>query len=131
MSNQEQQEHHVEIATTILNQFGGNKALKMIGGKPAMGHNDGKTKSVVPMGNEGDTIVDIKFEAEAKEIDGVSPNVARIIYCNGTDTYNMVFFRAINLSATVLKEYDDVYCDMLQDLFEDTTGVFLTLHPRG
>lgn len=124
-------DYHIGIATTILNQFGGKKALNMIGGKPAMGSNDGNAKSAVPMGNEGDTIVDIKFEAEAKEIDGVAPNVARIIYCNGSDTYNMVFFNATGTMARVLKEYDDVYCDMLQDLFEDTTGLFLTFHPRG
>lgn len=121
----EQKDYHRDIATTILNQFGGNAALSLIGGKPSMGYGDSKTTSAVDMGQDGDTIVDIKFEGKAKEIEGVSPNVVRIIYCLGSDTYKMIFFRAVGNTATVLKEYDDVYCDMLQSLFEDETGLFL------
>lgn len=121
---------HREIATTILSQFGGHQALSMIGGKPAMGYGDSKARSAVSMGLDGDTIVDIKFEATAKEIEGVSPNVVRIIYCLGTDTYRVIFFRAVGNTATVLKDIDNVYCDMLQDIFEQTTELFLTFHPR-
>lgn len=128
---QQEKDIHREIATTILSQFGGHQALNMIGGKPAMGYGDSEARSAVPMGQDGDTIVDIKFEATAMEIDGVRPNVVRIIYCLGTDTYRMIFFRAVGTTATVLKEYDDVYCDMLQDIFEQTTELFLTFYPRG
>jgi hypothetical protein len=95
-----------------------------------MGYGDSKVQSAVPMGQDGDTIVDIKFEATAEEIEGVRPNVVRVIYCLGTDTYRMIFFRAVGSTATVLKDLDDVYCDMLQDIFETTTGLFLTFHPR-
>lgn len=122
---EQEQLHHKEIATTILNQFGGHMALKLIGGKPAMGASDGNKNSVVSVGNEGDTVVDIKFEGTAEEIEGVRPNVVRIIYCLGSDTYRMIFFRAVENTAVILKEFDDVYCDMLQSLFEDTTGLFL------
>lgn len=120
---------HRQIAINILNQFGGKMALALIGGKPAMGFNDVITEnakpSAVPMGEAGDTIVDIKFEAKAKKIEGVRPNVVRIIYCVGSDTYRMIFFRAVEDTAVVLKDIDDVYCDMLQTIFEDTTGLFL------
>jgi len=122
---EQEQLHHKEIATTILSQFGGHMALKLIGGKPAMGAGGHVEGSAVPMGNEGDTIVDIKFEGTAEEIEGVRPNVVRIIYCLGSDTYRMIFFRAVENTAVVLKEFDDVYCDMLQSIFEDTTGLFL------
>lgn len=127
---QQEKDIHRQIANTILSQFGGHQALSMIGGKPAMGYGDSKARSAVPMGQDGDTIVDIKFEATAKKIEGVSPNVVRIIYCLGTDTYRMIFFRAVGTTATVLKDIDDVYCDMLQDIFEETTDIFLTFHAR-
>lgn len=117
---------HRQIAINILNQFGGKMALALIGGKPAMGASSGQiARSAVAMGEAGDTIVDIKFEATAKKIEGVSPNVVRIIYCVGSDTYRMIFFRAVENTAVVLKDIDDVYCDMLQTIFEDTTGLFL------
>lgn len=123
---EQEQLHHKEIATTILSQFGGHVALRLIGGKPAMGASNGEVEgSAVPMGQKGDTIVDIKFEGKAEEIEGVRPNVVRIIYCLGSDTYRMIFFRAVEDTAVVLKDVDDVYCDMLQSLFEDTTGLFL------
>ncbi|PMR71785.1 hypothetical protein [Billgrantia endophytica] len=122
---EQEQLHHKQIAHTILSQFGGHVALKLIGGRPAMGAGGKVEGSAVDMGNEGDTIVDIKFEGKAEEIEGVRPNVVRIIYCLGSDTYRMIFFRAVENTAVVLKEYDDVYCDMLQSLFEDTTGLFL------
>lgn len=117
--------YHREIANTILSQFGGKTALMLIGGKPACGGSNGNKNSVVPVGDEGDTIVDIKFEGTAKKIDGVRPNIVRIIYCYEPDTYRMIFFRAIDNQAVVLKDFDDVYCDMLQTLFEDTTELLL------
>lgn len=126
----QEKEIHREIANTILSQFGGHMALNMIGGKPAMGPSNGNKDSVVPVGQKGDTIVDIKFEATAKEIEGVRPNVVRIIYCLGTDTYRMIFFRAIDNAAIVLKDLSDVYCDMLQDIFEENTNLFLTFNSR-
>lgn len=123
--NNEAQEYHRHIADTILSQLGGSVALRLIGGRPAMGPSNGNNDSVVPVGDEGDTIIDIKFEGDAKEIDGIRPNVIRIIYCHNPDTYRFILFRATGNMARVLFDINDVYCDMLQDLFEEKTGLLL------
>jgi hypothetical protein len=123
--NNEAQQYHREMANTILTQLGGMMALKLIGGRPASGESNGNKDSVVPVGNAGDTVVDVKFEGEAKEIDGVRPNVVRIIYCLSSDTYRFILFRATGNMARVLFDLSDVYCDMLQDMFEEKTGLFL------
>lgn len=48
----------------------------------------------------------------------------RIIYEEGKDTYVMQFLNRVN---SVVKEYEDVYCDELIANFEQTTGLYLKL----
>jgi len=38
-----------------------------------------------------------------------------------SDTYTMTFYNG----AEVIEEYDDVYCDQLQDIFSSVTGINL------
>ena len=68
------------------------------------------------------------------------PNFITITH-NGKDLYDVVFgrkgmkkdkdlgFSIPNYSE--LNTFDDIYSDMLMDLFEKETGLFLTLNPRN
>lgn len=107
---------------TMVSQFGGNKAAVMIGAQYCCHSIDG---------NEA---VDVIFKARAKRIGRSSPNVCRIIYNRGLDTYTMKMLRSPSVKAMLngaevkeLAEYEDVYGDMLADIFESVTGLYLTL----
>lgn len=43
------------------------------------------------------------------------------------DTYTVTFYKRIRGGIFVdkVKEYENVYCDMLQELFETTTGLYV------
>ena len=57
---------------------------------------------------------------------GSKSTVCQIIYNEGLDIYSMKFFtRAMNLE----KEYDEVYCDSMHEIFAQHTGLALQM-PR-
>lgn len=95
------------IADTIFQQFGGFQACRLIGAKKIIGIEKG---------------LKIVYAAQSKCGDGV------MISLRDDDTYIMVFYSV--KKAEILKTIEDVYCDQLQDLFEETTGLYLTLFPR-
>ena len=43
-----------------------------------------------------------------------------------SDTYRMTFFKVENLKLKEVCSYDEVYCDMLTDIFEDKTKLSKT-----
>ena len=45
----------------------------------------------------------------------------KISYNYGVDAYNMYFYDS---SKNIVKEYTEIYCDQLQELFLDATGFF-------
>ena len=45
-----------------------------------------------------------------------------IVYNEGDDLYSMIF---MSKDLAVLKQYDGVYSDMLQDIFQDETGLII------
>lgn len=75
---------------------------------------------------------------------GSKANRCEIRYNCGTDSYTMRFYRHRNASFnmkrytktgngwidakdTELKTYDDVYCDMLREIFSDYTGMIIPM----
>lgn len=52
-------------------------------------------------------------------------NFCRIDYLPGPDLYRMVLLKYPNVDPVV--EYENIYCDQLVELFEDDTGLFLSL----
>ena len=75
---------------------------------------------------------------------GSKANRCEIRFNHGTDTYTMRFYRHRNASFnmkiytktgngwidakdTELKTYDDVYCDMLREIFSDYTGMIIPM----
>lgn len=50
------------------------------------------------------------------------------ITLNGRDLYDVTFGKIRGLNYTVVDEAEDVYFDSLQDVFENRTGLYCTLH---
>jgi len=95
-----------EIAREIYRQFGGNQAMAMIGGTPVADKR----------------ALHIRFKAR-------STNKANwfIIELNGLDTYDISFIRVWGATRKVIKEYANIYCDQLREIFERETGLYLSL----
>lgn len=57
-------------------------------------------------------------------------NICKVIYNPGSDTHDFELYKFTPVRyehCPKVYEATDVYCDMLQDLFETETGLYLTL----
>jgi hypothetical protein len=107
-----------EIAAEILRQLGGRKFIAMTGAKKFKYHY-----------YEKEGIVELSFRIGNN---AARVNTVRVHYVYSSDTYNMYFnYEAVTKDFTIIKQtialYDDVYCDMLQDLFTSVTGMYTSL----
>lgn len=97
------------IALEIIRQLGGNRFTVMTGCKPMVRGVD----------SAGHAYLEIKLTANKIRAQWLS------ITLNGLDLYDMVFFKKNqDLEITIVKEYKNVYNDMLQDLFTEATGLY-------
>ena len=94
----------MEIAKTILSQLGGNKFIAMTGAKN-FGILSGKNGIgfSIPRHNK------VKYLR---------------IKLNAMDTYDMEF---LNTKVEVIKTYNGIYNDQLQELFSRETGLYTSL----
>jgi hypothetical protein len=106
------------IAETILKQLGGNRFIVMTG-----------AKNFYTNGN------DLCFKIGRNK---TKANAVRIEYDYGMDLYKMEFIYATNDrlgknyefikgQKKILKTYNDVYFDMLEELFTEYTGLYTRL----
>lgn len=108
----------MEIANTILQQLGGHKFIVMTGSKHFVA--DGNTlKMCLARNSSGANRLHIILDAD--------------------DTYTMRFFhytaprfnhKTFTFSEEKIKEIktiEGIYCDMLQDIFTETTGLYTHL----
>ncbi len=109
-------EEHTQVAETILEQMGGRGRIgAMIGVKRTYLRNDTQGGGVT-----------LTFRGRAnKQINMVD------ILLDATDTYTMTFsaFRGKLGYETkkIVKECSSIYADMLKPVFEDITGLYLSL----
>jgi len=98
----------INIATTILNQLGGTNRLSIMTG----------AKNFVATAN-GATF---KIGKNAKKVTHVT------IILDASDTYTVNFQRVTKRGLEVkdLNTVDGVYADMLVDIFESNTGLYLS-----
>lgn len=102
---------NVEIANTILAQFGGGNRLKnFVSGKYFGAVENGLT---------------FRFTAKAKN----KANQVRVTL-EPSDTYKVEFLRIFGNTVTTCSEHTMIYCDQLVDLFEQETGLYLTFNRR-
>lgn len=92
------------IAETIVQQLGGNK-FKVMTGASSFSYGD-KTLS---------------FRIKGSKIKAV-----RIIL-EPSDTYKMEFLKMVNFEVKIVSSADMVYCDQLQSVFTEHTGLYTRL----
>lgn len=106
--------HNEETVKNMAAIMGGTRRLAtMIGGKNFA---------------KGDMSTDnpfFSFKFKAKARDGI--NYFKITYNAGMDLFDLEFGRIWGTKYTVKKEVEGVYVDMVREIFENTTGLYLTL----
>lgn len=97
-----------EVTKTILDQFGGTRALFMIGGQ---------------VYNVDSNTLGIKWPNKKRS----KGNYVEIKYVPGKDLYDMEFFNVSIKGKQSVKKHKGVYGDQLADLFEKQTGWYLRM----
>jgi len=100
-----------EIANTIIQQMGGNKLHAMVGAKNF-------TYGAIEYDGFYQPYMIFQFAMSRKY------KYCRVIYNQGADTY---IFQLLNNKGEVKFGLDNVYCDDLIPLFEEKTGLYLSL----
>jgi hypothetical protein len=95
-----------EIATTILKQLGGNKFKVMTGAKNFA---------------YGDSNLTFKIGRNSGKCNHVR------VTLNSMDTYKMEFISVRGTTIKTVKEFNNVYCDQLQEIFTEVTGMYTSL----
>ncbi|MFK4131935.1 hypothetical protein ACI2KR_06525 [Pseudomonas luteola] len=98
-----------QVAKTIFAQLGGGQ-FRLLTGSKCMADGDNTL------------IVSLPYDTSAKD------NIRKIlITLNSRDLYDMKFMTGlVNQSEpSIVAQYSDVYADMLVELFEKTTGLFV------
>jgi len=101
-----------EITETILEQMGGiGRLIKFTAARNFIDHGNG---------------VSFKFD----NVTNIKINYFKVSYDEGEDLYILEFGYIKSLNYTKVKEMDGIYFDQLLDIFEEETGMYLTLFPR-
>jgi hypothetical protein len=96
----------MQVAQTILSQLGGSRFVAMTGAKNLVaGHNS----------------LSMHIGQNAKKVTHVR------IRLDPSDTYTVEFVRISKSNFKVLTTVSDVYCDMLQEIFTQHTGLHTSL----
>lgn len=94
------------IAKTILQQLGGNQFAVMTGSKNFAGYEN----------------------ALSFQVGRNSKGVNRVrVTLNSSDLYDVEFFRIRKNTITTIAEAHDIYCDQLDEVFEQNTGLYTHL----
>ena len=110
------------VTAEILHQLGGNKFIVMTGAKNLVALDNGirfkigknsSRANMVEITLNGLDLYDVKFI-------NYTPYKIKVDYNKGT-------VKETQESTKVLKEYKDIYCDMLQELFTSFTGLYTHL----
>ena len=101
---------NMQIAQTILEQLGGRQFLMMTGSTNLTAIDKG-LGMLIKRNKSG-------------------ANVFRVILDEGADLYDVEFVKSSPARYDMIKRIEGVYCDMLQDIFEEETGLYVTLNKR-
>lgn len=96
----------MEIAQEILRQLGGQRFIVMTGSKQFLALKNGLSMKLT------------RNQSGA--------NYLRITL-TPMDTYKMEFLSLRGQSMKAKAEFEDIYCDQLQDIFTQTTGLYTSL----
>jgi len=115
------------IAETILSQLGGKKFIVMTGSKNFSSLNAQEAQPANIEHNLPMTTARIGgLVFKLGRFNGVKITHVRISL-NVMDTYDVEFLQIRKFSVKCLKVVNDVYCDQLQEVFRDVTGLATSL----
>ena len=97
---------NTDIAKTILEQLGGQRFIMMVGAKNLVALSDG-----------------IRFQLKSCTFNKGIKDIV-IILDFASDTYIMKFYKNLAKSDLPIVEINEVYCDMLESMFEQETGLY-------
>ncbi len=97
-----------QVANTILQQLGGHRFIVMTGAH---------TLAEIDKG--------LSFRISSRMTKNKA-NAIKIVL-DPSDTYTVKFIKLSKTKMTVVEEYSDVYCDSLQRIFTDATGMYTSL----
>jgi len=98
-----------EVAKIIIQQLGGGRFKVMTGAK----------QWAIPTGEKPG--VEFRLPSDSNFVkDGI--NYVKILL-NGRDLYDIKFGRIWGMKYNILKTMEDIYCEDLQELFTETTGL--------
>lgn len=100
-----------QIVNTMVSQLGGNRFFAMTGSKP-----------LYKNCNCDNPLITLQLRRNLSK-----SNYLTITYIAGADLYKMEFIRLTKTSRDIVKEFTDVYCDQLQELFTQVTGLYTRL----
>jgi hypothetical protein len=95
----------MQVAQTILAQFGGNRFVAMTGAKNFVGSPNS-----------------LRFNIPTRS----GPNVV-VVTLEPSDTYRVDFYRVRGVKCTQVAQCQDVYAEQLQAVFTEKTGLFTLL----
>lgn len=104
---------NLNVAATILQQMGGRRFLYITGSKEPLVINNGLRMKLA------------RNKTQANRLD--------VIYDEGKDLYEMRFYRLIlhqhplSVEIKEIVKHEDVYCEMLQSIFTEVTGLYTKL----
>jgi hypothetical protein len=100
------------VAATILEQIGGMRRLSVMTG--AKNFVAGEDRVIFSIGK------------------GAKNKINKVrITLNAMDLYDVEFLRIWGTDIKTVEKVEGVYNDQLMDIFENATGFFLTINPRG
>lgn len=99
------------IATTIAQQIG-SRFVPMIGAYNLLSHPEGA--------------LSFRFKAQAAQVNGKRPNWIKVTL-DPNDTYKVEFGRIRGLDFDILETLEDVYCDQLAPMIEETLQLRLSM----
>ena len=97
---------NLTVAKTILSQLGGNKFIAMTGAKNLVGDTNSLSMKI---GRNSSNSNYMK------------------ITLNSMDTYDIKFSRIVKYQETKIKEYNNVFNDVLTSIFTNHTGMYTRL----
>lgn len=100
-----------QTINTIITQLGGNRFFAMTGSKPLY-------KDV----NTDNPLIALKLTRNAAKATHMT-----ITYMSGMDLYKMEFSKCRKSEIEIVKTFDGIYGDQLQEIFTDVTGLYTSL----
>lgn len=105
-----QDELNKQTVMTILQQMGGTgRLVAMTGAWNFLRGNE----------ENGNPYLTFRFKASKKA------NYCKVTYCQGDDLYKVEFGKIRMPNYKKVSEHEGIYCDMLIELFERETGLYL------